>query len=112
MALLEVGNLTKLLSLLIIYDAIDQESIHLDDRVTLSNEAYALNQNYELSNIPLRQDLDYSVAELLEAVEIGSANGALLALAEHTASSKEAFQDLMQAKVQSILVDSDKIDAQ
>ena len=110
MALLEVGNLTKLLSLLIIYDALDQESIHLDDRVTLSDEAYALSQNYELSNVPLRQDLDYSVAELLEAVEIGSANGALLALAEHTAGSKEAFQDLMQAKVQSILVDSDKID--
>ena len=110
MALLEVGNLTKLLSLLIIYDALDQECIHLDVRLTLSNEAYALSQNYELSNVPLRQDLDYSVAELLEAVEIGSANGALLALAEHTAGSKEAFQDLMQAKVQSILVDSDKID--
>ena len=110
MALLEVGNLTKLLSLLIIYDALDQESIHLDDRVTLSDEAYALSQNYELSNVPLRQDLDYSVAELLEAVEIGSANGALLALAEYTAGSKEAFQNLMQAKVQSILADSDKID--
>jgi len=109
MALLEVGNLTKLLSLLIIYDALDQEKIHLDDRVTLSDEAYALSQNYEISNVPLRQDLDYSVAELLEAVEIGSANGALLALAEYTAGSKAAFQDLMQAKVQSILVDSDKI---
>ncbi len=32
------------------------------------------------------------VAELLEAVESGSANGALLALARYTAGSKAAFR--------------------
>ncbi len=77
--------------------------------VTLSDEAYALSQNYEISNVPSRQDSRLPCCRTVRGRN-WLANGALLAPAEHTAGSKAAFQDLMQSqKVQSILVDSDKI---
>ena len=109
LALGQVGNVSKLLSLLVIYDALDAGTIQLDDQVELSSAAYELSQDYNVANVPLRQDFQYSVAELLEAVNTGSANGALLALAEHVAGDQAAFQALMQAKVDSILADNSQI---
>ncbi|MGX7107312.1 serine hydrolase [Hutsoniella sourekii] len=95
----EVGGISKLLLLYLIYDQVAQGEINLDDQVHISDEAYNLSQNYDVSNVPLRQDEEYSVEELAEAVIIAQANGASLALAEHLAGSEAACLDLMSEQL-------------
>lgn len=80
---LDVGSLSKLLLVYEVYDAIASGQIQLTDRVAISNEAYNLSQDYNISNAPLRQDFDYTVQELLTLVAVGNANGATLALSQH-----------------------------
>lgn len=94
-----IGQLTKILSLCVLVDAIQAEEIHWQDTVVVSDAAYALSQDYNLANVPLRQDVEYTVEELVEAVAMVSANGAMLALCEHLTGSEEAFVQLMQTQL-------------
>lgn len=96
----EVGALTKVLALYMVYKAVDEGRIALDDNVPISDEAYNLSQDYNVFNVPLRQDFPYTVKELVDAVLITGANGATLALAEYVSGSEEAFVKEMQAQLE------------
>lgn len=93
--LVDVGDLPKLLLLYQVGDAIRQGKLELTTEVEISEEAYALSQDYSLPNVPLRQDYTYSVEALAEAVIVGNANGAALALAEALAGSEVACLEQM-----------------
>ncbi len=95
----EAYSLSKVLSIYLIYEAIDNEIISLEDSVEISDEAFSLSQDYDIANVPLRQDGDYKVAELLEPLVIGQANGVILALAEAVAGSEEAFVNQMNQQL-------------
>jgi D-alanyl-D-alanine carboxypeptidase (penicillin-binding protein 5/6) len=69
-----------------------------DDVVTVSRDA----ANVEGSNVWLRPGERVTLAELLEALLIKSANDAAVAIAEHLAGTVAAFADLMNARAASL----------
>ena len=97
--LLEIGSLSKLLLLYIVFEQIETEKINLEDIVPISNSAYELSQDYDIPNVPLRQDFSYTVEELITAIAVKNANGAALALVEKIASNEADFIKLMEQKL-------------
>lgn len=95
----DVGSLSKILAIYLIYNAIDQGKIKLDDIVPISNNAYTLSQDYNIDNIPLRPDGAYKVEELLSPMVMAQANGIIYALAELIAGSEEAFVGQMNQQL-------------
>lgn len=96
---IDIASITKLLTIYLIYQALEAGEISLEDEVWVSDEAYEMSQDYDIANVPLRQDISYNVEELIEAVGINSANGAALTLAEHLDNSQEAFINRMEEQL-------------
>ena len=85
------ASVTKLMVMLLALEAMDKGQIKLSDTVTASPEACKMGG----SQIWLEPGEQMTVAELLKAVCIVSANDASYALAEHIAGSEENFIALM-----------------
>lgn len=92
------ASMTKMMSEYLILEAINNNKISWDDKVSISENIHMISQNRSLSNVPLRSDAQYSVKELYEAMAIYSANAATMALAEHVAGSETKFVEMMNAK--------------
>ena len=84
---LEPASVTKIMTLLLIMEALDSGRIARDDMVTVS--AYAAGMGG--SQVYLKEGEQMSVEELIKAVAVVSGNDAAVALAEHIAGSEEAF---------------------
>lgn len=92
------ASVTKIMSLLLIMEAIDSGKISLSDMVTTSENA----QSKGGSQIWLETGEQMSVEDLLKAVIIASANDACTALGEYIAGSDSAFVKMMNDKVEEL----------
>ena len=81
------ASMTKIMTLLLIFKALDNHSLSLDEKVQVSEHAASMGG----SQIFLEPGEEMTVNDLIKAVAIGSANDASIALAEHIAGSEEAF---------------------
>lgn len=84
---LEPASVTKIMSLLLICEALDDGIITLNDTVTASDYAASMGG----SQIWLESGEQMSVDDMLKAMVVVSANDCTVALAEHLAGSEEAF---------------------
>ncbi len=89
---------TKIMSILLVLEAIESGKIKLSDKVTASKDAVAMGG----SQIWLELGEVMTVEELLKAVIIASANDACTALGEYVAGSNVAFVKMMNDKVKSL----------
>lgn len=96
---LYIASMTKMLPLYLVHEAVESGKIDWDTPVPISDYALAISQNYELSNVPLRQDFTYTVKDLYEAMIIYSANGATIAVAELIGGSEPGFVDMMKEQL-------------
>ncbi|HEM6371025.1 TPA: D-alanyl-D-alanine carboxypeptidase [Streptococcus suis] len=94
-----IASISKLLSVYLVYEALEKGEITLDTIVDISDYPYNLTANTELSNVNL-DERSYTVSDLLNASLITSSNSAIIALAEKIAGSEAAFVDRMKAKVE------------
>lgn len=94
----EVGGISNLLTTYLVYEAIQQGKISLNDDVDISDKAYQLTAVEGISNIPM-EARKYKVKDLLTALLVSNANSAAIALAEKVAGSEEQFVLLMKAKL-------------
>ncbi|MEX2785660.1 D-alanyl-D-alanine carboxypeptidase PBP3 [Streptococcus sp. H49] len=94
-----IASITKILTVYLVYKEIDQGQLSWDSKVAISDYAYNLTANSDVSNVPM-EDREYTVDQLVNATLIASANSAAIALAEHIAGSETAFVDMMQAQLQ------------
>lgn len=92
------ASVTKLMVMLLALEALDKQQIKLTDMVAASPEACRMGG----SQIWLEPGEQMTVAELLKAVCIVSANDASYALAEHIAGSEENFITLMNKRAQQL----------
>lgn len=98
--ILQVGSISKLLSVYVALKTIEaQDEWTRESIVPISDEAYQLSQDYNIGNVPLRQDYNYTVNELVEAVSINLANGATLALAEMVGETEADFVKMMETQL-------------
>lgn len=85
------ASVTKIMTLLLVIESIDNGKINLTDNVTASTAAAGKGG----SQIWLKEGETMTVDELLRASAIGSANDACTALAEYIAGSEEGFVRMM-----------------
>lgn len=92
------ASMTKIMTMLLIMEAIDQGKLKLDERVRASEYAASMGG----SQIFLEPGEEMTVDDLLKGVAIGSGNDASVALAERIAGSEEAFVHLMNEKARQL----------
>ena len=88
------ASITKIMSLLLVMEAIEDGRISLEDEVTASPHAVSMGG----SQIWLKENEVMTVDELLKAAAIASANDATVALGEFIAGSEEGFVAMMNEK--------------
>lgn len=88
------ASVTKIMTMLLVAEAVDAGQYALDDKVTASEYASSMGG----SQIWLEPGEVFPVSELLKTVAVVSANDSAVALAEFTAGSEAAFVEAMNAK--------------
>ncbi|SFA52687.1 D-Ala-D-Ala carboxypeptidase DacF. Serine peptidase. MEROPS family S11 [Anoxybacillus pushchinoensis] len=92
------ASMTKIMTMLLIMEAIDQGKLKIDERVRASEYAASMGG----SQIFLEPGEEMTVDDLLKGVAIGSGNDASVALAERIAGSEEAFVHMMNEKARQL----------
>ena len=90
----EPASVTKVMTLLLVMEAIDGGTLSWDDTVTASPHAISMGG----SQIWLKENEQMSVRDMVKAVAVVSANDCAVALAEHIAGSEEAFVQRMNQR--------------
>lgn len=89
-----IASMTKIMTLLCIYDSIDNGKISLDDTVIVSSRAAGMGG----SQVFLEANGAYKVNELVKSIIVCSANDSCVAMAEHVSGSVESFVEMMNSK--------------
>lgn len=92
------ASVTKVMTLLLVMEALDSGRIGWDDMVTASDAATAKGG----SQIYLEPGEQLSMDEMLKSVVVASANDCATALAEHVAGSESAFVEMMNKRAQEL----------
>ena len=92
------ASVTKVMTMLLIMEAIDSGKITLNDMVTASEAAAAKGG----SQIYLKVGETMSVSDMLKSIAVSSANDCACAMAEHLAGSEEAFVAMMNEKAREL----------
>ena len=92
------ASMTKMMSLLIIMENIDNGNLEMDEIVKASKHAASMGG----SQIYLEENEEMKVEDMLKGITIGSANDATVALAERIAGTEDKFVEMMNAKVKEL----------
>lgn len=92
------ASMTKIMTMLLIMEALDKGSITYSEKVRTSEHAASMGG----SQIFLEPGEEMTVEEMLKGIAIGSGNDASVAMAEKIAGSEEAFVEMMNNKVKEL----------
>lgn len=88
------ASITKVMTMLLVCEAIDSGKLSLDDTITASAHAASMGG----SDIWLEEGETMSAEDMIKATVVASANDAAVALAEHLCGSEEVFVQKMNEK--------------
>ena len=89
-----IASITKVMTLLLTFEALETGKISLDDFVPVSEHAYHMGG----SQIWLEPGEEMTLNDMLKAICISSANDAAVAVAEYIGGSEPAFAEMMNAR--------------
>ena len=89
-----IASITKVMTLLLTFEALEAGKISLDDFVPVSEHAYHMGG----SQIWLEPGEEMTLNDMLKAICISSANDAAVAVAEYVGGSEPAFAEMMNAR--------------
>ncbi len=92
------ASITKIMTMLLVMEALDSGKIKLDDIVTTSKNASSKGG----SQIWLKEGEQMTVNDMLKATAIGSANDACTALGEHIAGGETEFVAMMNKRAKEL----------
>lgn len=92
------ASMTKLMTMLLIMEAVDDGKIKLTDMVTISKNASDMGG----SQVFLEENMQIEVNQLLKGIAIASGNDAAVAMAEYIAGSTDEFVAMMNNKVKEL----------
>ncbi|MBP3909593.1 MAG: D-alanyl-D-alanine carboxypeptidase [Turicibacter sp.] len=92
------ASMTKMMSMYLILEAINNGSMQWDEVICVSEHAASLGG----SQIYLKPGEEMPVRDLFKSIAIASANDAVTALAERVAGTEEAFVEKMNAKAKEL----------
>ena len=92
------ASVTKVMTLLLVMEALEDKKINYTDMVSASEHACSMGG----SQIYLEAGEQMSVEDLLKSVVIASANDAAVTLAEYIAGTEDAFVQMMNQRAQEL----------
>ncbi len=92
------ASVTKIMTLLLIFEALSKKQITLNDTVTVSEHAASMGG----SQVFLEPGETQTVDTMIKCIAVSSANDACVAMAEHISGSEDAFVAKMNEKAQSL----------
>ena len=92
------ASVTKIMTLLLVMEAMEAGTVHADTRISVSANAASMGG----SQVYLKEGEVMTVEELLKSVIIASANDAAVALAEHISGSVSAFVEKMNRRAEQL----------
>ena len=96
------ASMTKVMSMLLVMEALDSGKIKLDDMVVATEDACRLGG----SQIYLEVNEKMSVEDLIKSMAIASANDATMALALYVAGNEESFVSMMNQRARELGMDN------
>ena len=92
------ASVTKIMTLLLIFDALAQGKIKLEDMVTTSTYAASMGG----SQVFLEEGETQTVETMIKCISVASANDASVAMAEHIAGTEELFVEMMNERARGL----------
>ena len=92
------ASITKIMTLLLTFEALDSGKISLDDQVVTSEYASSMGG----SQVYLAQGEVQTLDTMIKCIAVSSGNDASVAVAEHIAGSEEAFVAMMNDRAQEL----------
>ncbi|MCM3730565.1 D-alanyl-D-alanine carboxypeptidase [Fictibacillus nanhaiensis] len=92
------ASMTKIMTLILIMEAIDKGKISWNDKIRVSEYAASMGG----SQIFLEPGEEMRVEDMVKGIAIGSANDASVAMAEHIAGSNDSFVNMMNSKAKKL----------
>ena len=91
---LELASVTKVMTMLLIMEALEDGALTPDTMVAVSANAAGMGG----SQVYMKEGETFSVHDMLKAIAVASGNDACVAMAEHLAGSEAAFVERMNAR--------------
>ena len=88
------ASVTKIMTMLLIFDAIHEGKLSLEDEVTVSEYAASMGGSQIFLEVGEKQNVD----TMIKAIAVSSANDACVAMAEYIAGTEEAFVESMNSR--------------
>lgn len=95
---LHPASITKIMTLILIFDALDAGTIHLDDTVTVSEHAASMGG----SQVFFEPGETQTVDTMIKCISVASANDACVAMAEYIAGSETEFVARMNERAKGL----------
>jgi D-alanyl-D-alanine carboxypeptidase (penicillin-binding protein 5/6) len=95
---IEPASFTKVMTLYLVFEALRQGIVHLNDEVYISQEAWRTGGSKMFVGVGTKIPLE----ELIKGIAVESGNDACIAIAEHLAGSTDAFVDAMNKKAKDL----------
>lgn len=95
---LQPASVTKIMTMLLIMEALDRGDVSLDTMITGTAHAASMGG----TQIWLKEGEQLSLDEMLKAIAVGSANDCAVAVAEHLCGTEEAFVERMNARAKEL----------
>ena len=96
------ASITKIMTLLLIYEAERAGKIKWDDKVTVSQRAASMGG----SQVFLEEGETQTAADMTKCIAIASANDAAVAMAEYIGGSEDGFVELMNSRAKELGMDN------
>ena len=96
------ASITKIMTLLLIFDHLDTGRIHLEDEVITSSYAKSMGG----SQVFLEEGEVQTLDTMIKCIAVASGNDACVAVAEYIAGSEEEFVALMNQKAEELRMDN------
>lgn len=103
---LSPASVTKIMTLLLVFEAIQGGSLKWDDILVVSENAASMGG----SQVFLEPGEKMCVEDLIKSVIVASANDAAVTLAEHVAGSEEAFIEAMNKRASELGMENTKFE--
>lgn len=95
---LKPASVTKVMTLLLIFEEIESGRMSMDDIVTVTEHAASMGG----SQCFFEQGEQQTVRDMIKCIEVSSGNDAAVAMAEHIAGSEEAFVQMMNKRAEEL----------
>ena len=92
--IMEPASVTKVMTILLIVEAVQRGDMSLDDMITCSARAASMGG----SQVYLKEGEQMTLGDMLKSIVVASANDAAVAVAEHMCGSESAFAALMNSR--------------